>query len=258
MKKLKGLDFSKDWHYNLLGIYNINRYGSFSNLVKFIRDNHNAIEGDIVEAGVFRGHSLISLGLLLKQLGSDKLIYGFDTFSGFPPIYDKKDNIDEFRILFEENLISKQHYEDVKLNKEILTVMKNIKESDNVKTISSSGKFDDTSMETIQEKLDLLELDNVRLIRGPFSETMNKELSLDNIMAAVIDCDLYTSYKECLRYIWPKLSDRGLIHLDEYYSLKFPGARRAVIEFFDDIDNYSLSSHQKDSDFERWFVTKLS
>ena len=53
-------------------------------ILKIIRENHTEILGDIVEAGVYRGNSLIAIGMLLKELGSSKKIYGFDSFSGFP------------------------------------------------------------------------------------------------------------------------------------------------------------------------------
>ena len=63
---------NKNWQFNLLGIYNFNSYGSFHNLIQFIKNNHHKIEGDIVEAGVFRGNSLLSIALFLKKLGSSK------------------------------------------------------------------------------------------------------------------------------------------------------------------------------------------
>lgn len=40
--------------------------------------------GDIVEAGVFQGHTLLATALLLRELGSDKKVVGFDSFTGFP------------------------------------------------------------------------------------------------------------------------------------------------------------------------------
>ena len=39
-------------------------------------------------------------------------------------------------------------------------------------------------------------------------------------------------YELALNYIWPSLTKKGIIYLDEYYSLKFPGARIASNEFF--------------------------
>ena len=50
---------NKNWQFNLLRIYNFNSYGSFHNLIQFIKNNHHKIEGDIVEAGVFEEFSSI-------------------------------------------------------------------------------------------------------------------------------------------------------------------------------------------------------
>ena len=52
--------------------------------------------------------------------------------------------------------------------------------------------------------------------------------------AALIDCDLYCSYKQSLPFVWDKLSKGSYMFLDEYYSLKFPGARIATNEYFQD------------------------
>lgn len=91
-----------DWEFNVPGIYNFTKPGRFDALFKFIRDNHSRIPGDIVEAGVYRGSSLIALGMLLKQLGSDKKVYGFDSFSGFPSIQHPKDDFPQFEHMYEK------------------------------------------------------------------------------------------------------------------------------------------------------------
>jgi hypothetical protein len=74
-----------------------------------------------------------------------------------------------------------------------------------------------------------------------------------------MDCDLYDGYMEALNYGWDKLMPGGIIFLDEYYSLKFPGARIAVNEFFADKGNFELIdvADKKIDDFERWIVRKL-
>ena len=84
------IHFNKNWQFNLLGIYNFNSYGSFQNLIQFIENNHNKIEGDIVEAGVYRGNSLLSIALLLKKLGSSKKFMDLIPFLGFPRCIMKK------------------------------------------------------------------------------------------------------------------------------------------------------------------------
>lgn len=251
------IPLDKHWQFNMLGIYNFNIPGSFQNLIQFIKENHNEIEGDIVEAGVYRGNSLLSIALFLKQLGSKKKVYGFDTFSGFPPIHHDKDKIREFDKLFKEKFINEEHLEAVKLNQSILENFHNKKIYKNIKNISSSGEFEETNIEMIKKKIEYLELDNVVLIEGDFAETMNKSHGIEKVMSAVIDCDLYKSYLESLNFIWPKLSRGGFIHLDEFYSLKYPGARRATLEFINHQSDARLEEKSLERDFERWFLTKI-
>ena len=75
-------------------------------------------------------------------------------------------------------------------------------------------------------------------------------------MSAVIDCDLYKSYQDSLNFIWYKLSEGGFIHLDEYYSITYPVARRAPLEFMSDKPDAFLNEKCLNGDFERWFLTK--
>jgi len=46
------------------------------------------------------------------------------------------------------------------------------------------------------------------------------------------------------------------IHLDEYYSLKFPGARIACAEYFKEKGIEPQKNIVPSHEFERWFVTK--
>ena len=250
------IPFNKNWHFNMLEIYNFNSKGSFENLIHFIKENHNKIEGDIVEAGVYKGHSLISIAKLLKDLGSTKKVYGFDTFSGFPPIYHEKDQLKEFKKLFEEDLISENHFNSVLLNQEIIENFSNKSFKKDTKNISSSGEFENTNLDLLYRKIDYLELDNIVLVKGKFSESMKGFNEIEKIMSAVIDCDLYESYKDSLNFIWPLLSEGGFIHLDEYYSLKYPGARRATLEFIENINDAFLYQKSDSRDFERWHLKK--
>ena len=88
---------------------------------------------------------------------------------------------------------------------------------------------------------------------------MNAEQFTDmELMAAILDCDLYESYHTSLNFIWPKLSDNGYIYLDEYYSLKFPGAMIATDEFFQTKRQKPICHMKEKGDFERWSVIKKS
>ena len=73
---------------------------------------------------------------------------------------------------------------------------------------------------------------------------------------ATIDCDLYSGYKSVIESIYNLSQKKSLIYLDEYYSLKFPGARIAVHEF---TSKYKISPKLLSSDkydFERWGIIK--
>ena len=72
-----------------------------------------------------------------------------------------------------------------------------------------------------------------------------------------IDCDLYEPYLECLHSQFKNVVSGGLIVLDEYYSLKYPGARIAVDEFLKTLhaSKYSLRMFKTDN-FERWYIEK--
>jgi len=249
------LEITDDWEFNVLDVYNYRKAGKFKVLFDFIRRRHHSIQGDIVEAGVFRGRSLIAIGMLLKELGSDKRVFGFDSFSGFPPVYDRKDALEEFDKLFSRNEITKSHLERVNKN---IEWRKQISDCEiNVKNISSSQDFSQTNLDLVKRKIELVGLDNIILIDGPFSKTMSSQAQVpEEIMAVLIDCDLYASYLQTLSFVWPRLSSGGLVYLDEYYSLKFPGARVATNEFLAGKDAHLRRVENSKDDFERWYLNK--
>lgn len=216
------------------------------------RDNIDLIEGNIFEFGVFRGASLISMAILLKRLGSKKQIYAFDSFKGFPS-YSKYDDLSYF-----DNLEL-----DASLKNRI-TILHEIRNDIDTKTldpsnVSVSGDFSDTSKEAVLSKIDFFELDNITIVEGDFAETVPNffELYEEKIFSANIDCDLYDGYKITLPCIWNVLSPGGYIHLDEYYSLKFPGAKIACDEF---CLAHGITPQKQDSalksEYERWYLLK--
>jgi hypothetical protein len=247
----------KNWQYGVLGIYNPSSKGSFNNLFNFLSENHLKINGDIAEFGVYKGHSLLSIAYFLKEIGSSKKVYGFDTFSGFPPVFSEEDQFEQFERLFEQGDISEDHYKDIIQNKVFLDKIHDKSFEDNKSNTSSSEAFQNTSLEALQRKIKFLGLDNIVLVPGAFEDTLNDSHGPENIMAAVVDCDLYKSYKTSFEYIWPKLSANGFIHLDEYYSLKFPGARTATLEFLTEINDAKLVvTHDLPEDFQRSYLLK--
>jgi len=251
------MQLDEDWEFNVLGLYNYNKPGKLSSYFKYIIENHDYIEGDIVEAGVFKGRTLISTGLLLKEIGSDKQVYGYESFMGLKPVEHKNDSLSKFDELLKKGRISKEHYSKIQRNIEFRSRSVNIAPLSG-NNISLSGDFSETSLDEIKNKLEFLGLDNVHIVEGLFQETMIEgQEKPKKIMAASLDCDYYMSYKTALPFIYNRMSKGGYIHLDEYYSLKFPGARIATYEFCKDIKDKPQFHQIEKGLFERWYLKKL-
>ena len=88
----------KEFFFSLLRLENSTQYSTSRLRFWFDHIRNNALndDGDIFEFGVYQGGSLISAALLLKEVGSKKTIYGFDSFTGFPS-YSEYDDLNCFR-----------------------------------------------------------------------------------------------------------------------------------------------------------------
>ena len=254
---LRLADFRSDFVFDAFGIDSFfSPTSPMRYWYKHTRQNASRLPGDIFEFGVYRGASLLAMAILLKQLGSDKKIYGFDTFAGFP-CYGPEDDLTQFQQLFSTGQISKTHYLKHQL---LLRLKQQTGSMEEVTTanISSSGDFSEASYRELMRRIKLLELDNIELIKGPFRDTVPKffQESQHKIFSANIDCDLHEGYSTTLPFIWDNLCSGGYVHLDEYYSLKFPGPRRAVNEFVRK-ESAALAKHRtRATEFERWYLTK--
>ena len=83
----------------MLGIYNYKQEGKFSCFFEYLNKNLDK-DGDLIEVGVYRGSSLLSVAMFLKEKGSSKKVYGYDSFKGFPDIYHENDSIEKFEELY--------------------------------------------------------------------------------------------------------------------------------------------------------------
>jgi len=243
-----------DYIFSLCNIenHNLNSETKFKIWFQHFIKNHKTLDGDLFEFGVYRGSSLISMAILMKRLDSKKKIYGFDTFSGFP----NHSKFDDFSQFFKNKKhFNKKHIEDVKVFKKINV---NLGKKLSVNKISSSKKFSNTSYRHVKSLIKLFNLNNVFLVKGDFSKTIPKFFKTfkKKIFSANIDCDLYNGYKICLPYLWQNLNKRGMIYLDEYFSLKFPGPRIACNEFLKKKNIKSLKIIKSQNKFDRCFITK--
>lgn len=245
-----------DWEFSVLGVYNYRKPGQFAGYYRFLAENHDRVGGDVAEVGVFRGSSLLATALLLRELGSPKTVWGFDSFSGFPG-YAEQDQLSAFARLHEAGRMSDEHFAKVNRNIELRRFAS--RKAIDVTNISSSGDFSDSSLGILEKKIAYLGLDNIDLVKGDFAHTMRED-NRDGpgaLCAALIDCDLYEGHRVSLPYVWKRLSRGGYVHLDEYYSLKFPGARLACDEFFAGMADQPEQHPPVPGEFERWFVRRL-
>jgi hypothetical protein len=240
----------EEWEYGSVGIAN-----PFKSTLKRYFElflETKKISGDIAEFGVSKGNSLITSALISRNLGTEKVVYGFDTFSGFPK-YSLNDEFGIFHELKADNEISDEHYKKILKNMKYIEIREG---KISPGTISNSGDFSNTGLELVKKKVNFFGLsDNVRIIQGDFTENFKFDFTEKKLSLVLMDCDLFEGYASILPIVWKNLSPGGYIYLDEYYSLKFPGPRLAVNKFVRD-SGCNLVELEPWLDFERWAIKK--
>lgn len=200
------------------------------------------VEGDYVECGTFKGNTLIPAALYSSNMGffKNKKIIGIDTFEGFPiKEHNKKDLPSYFNVLYNNNLITEDHYNKAKKR---TNNFKDLSHLENEYFLNVDEVFSNSS-----------KFSNVSLIKGTFEKiTPNFK---DKIAILHLDGDLYESYLTCLNNLYDNVIKNGVIIFDEYYSHKYPGARVAVDEFFTDKQGY-FEKYLTNEGHERWCFVK--
>lgn len=177
------------------------------------------LPGDLAECGVFRGATILPVGLYLRQNEIDKTVFGFDSFEGFD------DSVDV----------------DIALGGE----------QDPTKRV---GGFSNTSYDEIRAKVGRLNLaGKITLVGGYFRDTLSK-FSDDRFCFVHLDCDIYESYRECLEFFYPRVVDGGIILLDEYNDPPWPGCNKAVDEFL--IDKPETLKETDNDNQVKYFIQK--
>ncbi len=159
------------------------------------------IDGEIVEAGVGYGQTLINLVIANTYFNAGKKIYAFDSFEGFP----------------------EPHQHDIGMR---------------VNSLKKIKGWEDTTTELINEAIQffsddkLFVIDNQSIIyrKGFFNATMPQELP-EKICLLHIDNDLYEGVLHVLESTFPVLQKGALVIFDEYHDEKWPGVKKAADEF---------------------------
>ena len=248
LDKLKSKNFKiDDWLMNSISLPSHSSDLPMAPYFNFLKKKLRSLSGDLLEFGVYRGDSIISTSLLLKKIVIKKKIYGFDTFEGFARKKHKFDNNKIFHKLFKNNKINTKQYNWIKLRE---SAIKN--------KLMQNHEWKNTSFNFVQKRIKKFRLENdIILIKGDISQTIKKKfLKKKNFAGVYMDCNLYEPHVAALNFSWKLLNKGGAIFLDDYFSLKYPGARIAINEF---CEKNNIKIHRVKNypgDFERYYLKK--
>jgi len=155
------------------------------------------LPGAVIECGVYRGFSLFKICRKISSGSARKMVYACDSFEGFPP--GKIARIDQT----------------------FLRPARKIR-----KKFQLAGDVPGR-IRRFSRDFDL----PIQVVAGYFEETLFK-IPESGFCFIHLDVDIYESYKECLEVLYPKLVDGGVVVFDDYGSPKWPGAKKAVDEYF--------------------------
>lgn len=167
-----------------------------------VRYLHRAnISGDIVECGVWRGGSMMMAALTALALGdTSRHLFLFDTFEGHPePNRDKDEPSlhDEWR---------------------------------SRRLTDQSSDWARASLDEVRRNIESTgyPMGNVTFVKGLVQDTVPANAPA-GIALLRLDTDWYDSTACELKYLYPRLSDYGLLIIDDYGTMA--GQRRAVDEY---------------------------
>lgn len=165
--------------------------------LEYIKDNN--IQGDFVECGVWRGGNILGMCdyLQYNQI-LNKKVWVYDTFEGMTLPEDVDIDLD--------NKKASDILEEILCQSSLEEVKKNI-------SLSSFPK------------------DKIKYIIGDVVKTLDiKENLPEQISLLRLDTDWYKSTKKELDILYPRLSPKGVLIVDDYGH--WQGSKKAVDEYF--------------------------
>lgn len=171
-------------------------------------------------------------------------MYALDSFSGFPDeiVLNENDRHEQFEMLFKKNKITKDHLDRARKRCEALLNNEHLRKEYFV-------NYADGFMNKCTHKKE------VNIVKCSFSD-LEKDFTggRDYYDLVFLDCDLYLSYKLCLEYFMNKTD---VFVFDEYYSLKYPGARIACDDFVERSRGWTyFNKIESGPYFERWGIER--
>ena len=224
-KRLRGEDWPSLAH-TMIGL---KRLENIQMLVQQILAD--GIEGDVIEAGVWRGGAAIFMRGVLKAYDvRDRNVWVADSFNGFPPAES----------------VSEQSYQSVALRTAVEALDHNPKAFANYREQLMNG----TSYDEVRnnfEKYNLFD-EQVRFLPGWFRDTL-PAAPIKKLALLRVDCDLYDSTMDVLQSLYPKLSPGGFTIIDDYYA--FEECQKAVNDYVCSV-NAEVTVQRTEDDLVFW------
>jgi O-methyltransferase len=189
------------------------RIAAVSDATAYLADAE--IEGAFVECGVWRGGSMMAVALTLLERGiTDRDLYLFDTFAGMtePSAEDTASPYDGYS----PHRRWRRHRA---LGREWAGVPADVVRE----RVESTG----------------YPTERIHLVEGMVEDTL-PDHAPERIALLRLDTDWYASTKHELLTLYPRLTDGGVLIVDDYGH--YEGARRAVDEYFGERDRAPLLS----------------
>ena len=197
-----------------------------------------------VECGVYEGTTFFPIYHVLKRIFSSFSMVAIDSFSGFPneTLLNKNDEFEKFEILFREGVITRDHLNRARVR------CSNLKNKEHIQK-DYFAKYEKEFFRRAEGKRE------INIVKCSFSDLKTRFTNgRDKYDLVFLDCDLYLSYKYCLDFFNNKTE---VFIFDEYFSLKYPGARIACDEFVTENSGWKFFKKiERNPYFERWGIKK--
>ena len=181
----------------------VERLYSLYQSCNYVIDNN--IEGDFVECGVWKGGSSMMIALTLLNRGvTDRKIYMYDTYEGMSEPSDF----------------------DVAINGEKASNTLQVENKLDDESIWCYASFDEVKKNILSTGYSA---ENIEMVKGKVEDTL-PNISPETIALLRLDTDWYESTKMELEYLYPKLSQKAPLIIDDFGH--WEGAKKAVIEYF--------------------------
>ena len=161
-------------------------------VLNYLLDNIDFSEGDVCEAGCWRGLSAYQIASYIKKNDIKTRFHIFDSFEGLSPFQ-------------KEDIYSGEKRSQEKIQKQFACSIEEV-------------------------KANLNEFNFIDYYKGwvpdQFYHVADRRFTFVHI-----DLDLYQPIRDSLEFFYPRLLKKGIMVFDDYGFVQFPGAKKAVDEF---------------------------